>query len=115
MEARVEKTMHRFLPALNAVPAPRAEIVGNEFFSRRPPMKFVLVNGRGPRRESFCGWCCEPIGDGYLRELPTRLSYCNYKCYLGHCKIAGSILKEHASASWRPSRTRASARVRDVT
>ena len=37
-------------------------------------MKFVLVNGRTPRPESFCALCCEPIGQGYLRELATRLS-----------------------------------------
>src|SRR5262245_35973872 len=100
METRVEKSMHRFWAALSA----------DEFLSRRPRMKFVLVNGRGPRRESFCAWCCEPIGDGYLRELPTRLSYCNYKCYLSHCKLAGSIRKEHARTSdttLSPSRRRA--------
>jgi hypothetical protein len=62
-------------------------------------MKFVLVNGRGPRRESFCALCCGPIGQGYLRELTTRLSYCNYNCYLGHCKLAVSVLKQRAKAS----------------
>ena len=63
-------------------------------------MKFVLVNGRSPRAESFCALCCEPIGESYLRELNTRLSYCKYDCYLGHCALAFSVLKEHA----RPSR-----------
>jgi hypothetical protein len=62
-------------------------------------MKFVLVNGRSPRPESFCALCCEPIGESYLRELTTRLSYCNYECYLGRCKLALSVLKEHARAS----------------
>jgi hypothetical protein len=57
-------------------------------------MRFVLVNGRSPREESFCALCCEPIGEGYLRELATRLSYCNYECHLGHCKVALSALKE---------------------
>jgi hypothetical protein len=33
-------------------------------------MKFVLVNGRTPRPQSFCAWCCEPIGESYLREWP---------------------------------------------
>ena len=61
-------------------------------------MKFVLVNGRSPRADSFCALCCEPIGESYLRELTTRLSYCNYECYLGHCKLAFSVLKERAGA-----------------
>lgn len=73
--------------------------VGNELFSGRPHMKFVLVNGRTPRPESFCALCCEPIGESYLRELTTRLSYCGHKCYLGHCKLAVSVLKERARAS----------------
>jgi hypothetical protein len=59
-------------------------------------MRYVLVNGRSPRPKSFCTLCCEPIGEGYLREFTTRLSYCNYKCYLDHCS---SGLKKRARAS----------------
>jgi len=62
-------------------------------------MKFVLVNGRSPRPESFCALCCERIGESYLRELNTRVSYCNYECYLGHCKLAFSGPKKRARAS----------------
>jgi hypothetical protein len=40
-------------------------------------MEFVLVNGRTPRPQSFCVLCCEPIGESYLREIGTRLSYCS--------------------------------------
>jgi hypothetical protein len=58
-------------------------------------MKFVLVKGRTPRPESFCALCCEPIGESYLRELTTRLSYCSYDCYLSQF----SGYKEHAKAS----------------
>lgn len=64
-----------------------------------PHMRFVLVNARSPRAESFCALCCEPIDESYLRELATRLSYCNYECYLGQCKIAFAALKERARAS----------------
>jgi hypothetical protein len=46
-------------------------------------VKFVLVNGRTPRPQSFCALCCEPIGGSYLREIATRLSYCDHKCYVG--------------------------------
>jgi hypothetical protein len=41
-------------------------------------MKFVLVNGRTPRPQSFCALCCEPIGESYLRDLqrgsPTAIT-----------------------------------------
>ena len=57
-------------------------------------MKFILVNGRTPRPESFCTLCCEPIGETYLREVATRLSYCDHQCYLGHCKLAAPRLSK---------------------
>jgi hypothetical protein len=47
----------------------------------RRHMKFILVNGRTPRPQSFCARCCEPIGASYLREIATRLSYCDHGCY----------------------------------
>ena len=53
-------------------------------------MKFILINGRTPRAESFCALCCEPIGETYLREIATRLSYCSHNCYVGHRKL-GSL------------------------
>jgi len=62
-------------------------------------MKFVLVNGRTPRPQSFCALCCEPIGESYLREFITRLSYCDHKCYVDHCEVAPSALQKHARAS----------------
>ncbi len=62
-------------------------------------MKFVWVNGRTPRPESFCALCCEEIGETYVRELTTHLSYCSYECYLSHCKLAMSALKDRARAS----------------
>ena len=62
-------------------------------------MKFVLVNGRTPQPQSFCALCCEPIRESYLRELTTRLSYCDHQCYLGHCKVAVQALQKRARAS----------------
>jgi hypothetical protein len=44
----------------------------------RRHMNFMLVNGRTPRPQSFCARCCEPIGASYLREIATRLSYCDH-------------------------------------
>jgi hypothetical protein len=57
-------------------------------------MKFVLVNGRTPRPQSFCALCCEPIGETYLREIATRLSYCDHQCYLGQRRLAARSYSE---------------------
>jgi hypothetical protein len=62
-------------------------------------MKFVLVNGRTPRRQTLCALCCGPIGESYLRDIVTRLPYCNHKCYVGHCKAPVLALQYHAMAS----------------
>jgi hypothetical protein len=62
-------------------------------------MKVVLINGRTPRLQSFCALCCEPIGESYLRELTRHLTYCDHKCYLGHCKVAVQMLQKQARAS----------------
>lgn len=42
---------------------------------------FVLVNDRTPFRQTWCLQCCERIGGSYLREIGTRLPYCDYECY----------------------------------
>jgi len=45
-------------------------------------VRFVLVNGRTPFRQSFCALCREPIAKtGYLRDIRTRLYYCGAECY----------------------------------
>jgi hypothetical protein len=62
-------------------------------------MKFILVNGRTPSPYFFCALCCEPIGGRYLREIATRLSYCDHKCYLGDPKDAVPVLQYQARAS----------------
>jgi hypothetical protein len=62
-------------------------------------MKFVLVNGRTPRPQTFCALCCEPIAGSYLREIATRLSYCDHKCYVGNSKVAVPALQYQARAS----------------
>jgi hypothetical protein len=63
-------------------------------------MHYVLVNGRTPRPQSFCALCCEPIGESYVREIATRLSYCDHECYVvDHRKVSVSALQYHARAS----------------
>lgn len=69
-------------------------------------MNFVLVNGRTPQRESFCGLCCRRIGhDGYVRDIRTQLCYCRVTCYAVHCGSTMMLLEERAKASRPASRT----------
>jgi hypothetical protein len=63
-------------------------------------MKFVLVNGRTPFRQSFCVRCREPIGEGgYLRDIGTQLCYCGAACYALKSGNAGMRLENQAKAS----------------
>jgi hypothetical protein len=43
--------------------------------------------------------CCEPIGENYLREIATRLSYCDRNCYLSRSMRVVPALQYHARAS----------------
>ncbi|SFI68113.1 hypothetical protein [Bradyrhizobium sp. Gha] len=47
---------------------------------------FVLVNGRTPSRQTWCMQCCEAISGSYLRDMATRLPYCDYRCYTLFCE-----------------------------
>ena len=44
-------------------------------------MKFVLVNDSPLRGSSRCTHCSKAIRAGYLRDLASKLSYCDYRCY----------------------------------
>jgi hypothetical protein len=61
-------------------------------------MKFVLVNGRTPRTQSFCALCCESIDESYLRDIATQIAYCSHKGYVDHLKVP-DLLQYHAMAS----------------
>jgi hypothetical protein len=73
------------------------EVMAYSLLIGRRHMRFVLVNGRTARPQSFCAWYCEPIGESYLRELATDFSYCNHDCYLSHCRIPDRVLQSHVS------------------
>jgi hypothetical protein len=62
-------------------------------------MRFVLVNGRSPCRQSFCVSCEGPIGRRYLREISTHLIYCDHNCYADHCSSAVVLLEGRFRAS----------------
>jgi hypothetical protein len=61
-------------------------------------MRFILVNGRKPCRQSSCTLCGKQMGGSYLREIATRLPYCDPDCYANHCKGAALALENHATA-----------------
>jgi hypothetical protein len=63
-------------------------------------VKFVMVNGRTPFRQSFCALCCERIGEGgYLRDIRTRLCYCGEACYALKCDNAAMLPQNQVKAS----------------
>ena len=62
-------------------------------------MQFILVNGRSPRAQPVCTLCSKLIGEDYLREIATRLSYCSHECYVDHCTNAVLALENQAWAS----------------
>ena len=62
-------------------------------------MKFVLVNGRMPFRQNYCVWCCTPIYTGYLRDIGTRLCYCDHQCYLLYRENSALLLGSRVRAS----------------
>jgi hypothetical protein len=62
-------------------------------------MKFVLVNGRTPYRKSLCVLCAVPIGEGYLRDIRTRLCYCGAECYALQSGKAMMLPENQAKAS----------------
>jgi hypothetical protein len=44
-------------------------------------MRCVVVNGAKLKANATCAHCGSKIGNGYIRELDTRLIYCDYRCY----------------------------------
>jgi len=61
-------------------------------------MRFILLNGKTPRTQSFCALCGEPIVESYLRDIAAQLPCCNYKCYVDHCKVSVPASQYHAMA-----------------
>ena len=53
-------------------------------------MRCVIVNGAKLKAEAFCAHCGNKIDESYLREVGSRLMYCDYRCY--SVSIESSIL-----------------------
>jgi hypothetical protein len=62
-------------------------------------VRFILVNGRTPCARSLCVACHQPVGANYLREVGTRLIYCDHNCYVAHGKDAVLLLETQSRAS----------------
>ena len=90
MAAPLLRSSAQCLPSIGCFVRPR---IGNCH------MKFILVNGRTPRPQSFCVMCDQPIGASYLREIGTHLIYCDHNCYADHCESAILLLENQARAS----------------
>lgn len=50
--------------------------------------RFVLVNERVPRTDVNCALCGAKIERTYVRELQTRLVYCDARCLPGRGKMS---------------------------
>jgi hypothetical protein len=48
-----------------------------------PRTRFVLVNYRVPRDDEHCALCEGIIENGYVRDVRTRLIYCDVQCLAG--------------------------------
>jgi hypothetical protein len=59
------------------------------FFHRT---RFVLVNYRVPRDDEHCALCGGLIKKGYVRDVRTRLVYCDTQCLAGG---AYTVTKSH--------------------
>jgi hypothetical protein len=55
--------------------------------------RFVLVNDRVPRGDAFCALCSSKIEKSYVRELQTRLLYCDTQCFAGWAHEAAAVVK----------------------
>lgn len=44
-------------------------------------MRCVLVNGARLKAPTLCAHCSNMIGQSYVREIGSRLIYCDFRCY----------------------------------
>jgi hypothetical protein len=44
-------------------------------------MRCIIVNNASLKAEACCTHCGGRIGNGYVREIGSRLTYCDYRCY----------------------------------
>jgi hypothetical protein len=44
-------------------------------------MRCVLVNDAYHKSEAYCAQCRSKIGDQYVRQIDSRIFFCNFDCY----------------------------------
>ena len=44
-------------------------------------MRCIIVNGANLKAGAYCANCRNKIGNSYIREIGTRLLYCDFRCY----------------------------------
>jgi hypothetical protein len=44
-------------------------------------MRCVLVHGAKLKAEASCAHCGKKIGENYVREISSRIVYCDFRCY----------------------------------
>jgi hypothetical protein len=44
-------------------------------------MRCIIVNNANLKTEASCAHCGGRIGGSYVREIESRLTYCDYRCY----------------------------------
>jgi len=44
-------------------------------------MRCIIVNGAKLKAQARCAYCNRTIGEGYIREIGSRLIYCDFHCY----------------------------------
>jgi len=63
-------------------------------------MRFIFVNGRTPRAEAVCACCSRRIEDSYVRELTSRLPFCDADCYDRYFTARMSALQVKPTRLW---------------
>jgi hypothetical protein len=44
-------------------------------------MRCVVVNGARLKAPASCAHCGKQVSAGYVREISTRIVYCDFRCY----------------------------------
>ena len=60
-------------------------------FSRA--IRFVLINNRVPRMDQHCALCGRLMEKGYVRDVQTRLIYCDTQCFAEWAHEAAPVVK----------------------
>jgi hypothetical protein len=68
-------------------------------------MRCVVVNGAKLKSEASCAHCGGKIGEAYVREMGSRLIYCDFRCYSVAVETAVKVLgyRTPAFGAWTRS------------